>query len=136
MGRIASIDFGLKRIGIALSDIKRRLALPLTVVDGGKKAIQNVKAALPLKEITLILVGLPLELSGKQGPMAEIVIQFAKQLQETLQIQVELIDERLSSKGAEVQLKEIALNGKARREKIDMIAATLLLQTYLDKNGK
>jgi putative Holliday junction resolvase len=133
MGRIASIDYGLKRIGIALSDQRRTIALPLTVVEGGKKAIQNIKAALPLKEVSLILVGLPLELNGKQGPMAALVTQFAKQLEEALQIPIHLVDERLSSKGAEVHLKEIALNGKQRREKIDMIAATLLLQTYLDQ---
>lgn len=133
MGRIASIDFGLKRIGIAMSDRDCKMALPLTIVEGGKKAIQNVKNALPLKEISLILVGLPLELSGKAGPMAELAAQFARLLEEAAGIPVQLVDERLSSKGAEVHLKEISLNGKQRREKIDMVAATLLLQTYLDQ---
>jgi putative Holliday junction resolvase len=133
MGRIVSIDFGLKRIGIAMSDQNCKLALPLTVVEGGKKAIQNIKKAIPIKEISLILVGLPLELSGKAGSMAQVVMQFAKQLEEAVEIPVQLVDERLSSKGAEVHLKEISLNGKQRREKIDMVAATLLLQTYLDQ---
>jgi putative holliday junction resolvase len=132
MGRIASIDFGLKRIGIALSDARRKVALPVGVVDGGKKAIQNIRGALPLKEVDLIIMGLPLELSGKKGPMAEVVIQFAKTLEEALHIKVELIDERLSSKGAERELKEISLSGKG---KIDMVAATLLLQTFLDKHA-
>jgi putative Holliday junction resolvase len=133
MGRVAAIDFGLKRIGIALSDSNRKIALPVSVVEGGKKAIQNIKAALPIKEVSLILVGLPLELSGKRGPMAQMVEQFAKTLEEALEIQVLLVDERLSSKGAEAHLKEIPLKRKSRSEKIDMVAATLLLQTFLDK---
>ena len=133
MARVAAIDFGLKRIGLAVSDNNRKIALPVGIVDGGKKAIQNIKASLPLKEVDLILIGLPLELSGKKGAMAQMVEQFAKTVSEALGIEVLLVDERLSSKGAEVQMKEISLNRKSRSEKIDMIAAMLLLQTYLDK---
>lgn len=133
MGRVAAIDFGLKRIGLAVSDKGRKIALPVGVVEGGKKAIQQIRAALPLKEVDLILMGLPLELSGKKGSMALLVEQFAKQLEEALHIPVHLVDERLSSKGADAQLREISLNRKERSEKIDMVAATLLLQTYLDQ---
>jgi len=133
MGRVAAIDFGKRRLGLAISDKNRKIALPVDVVEGGKKGIQNIKAALPLKEVDLILVGLPLEMSGKKGLMAEETEQFAKTLQEALQIPVLLVDERLSSKGADVQLKELSLNRKARSEKLDMVAATLLLQTYLDQ---
>lgn len=133
MGRIAAIDFGEKRIGIAISDPNRKIALPLAMVEGGRRAIQNIKAALPLSEVDLFLVGLPLELSGKKGPMAQLVETFAQNLEKELQIQVVLVDERLSSKGAEVHLREISLNRKSRNAKIDIVAATLLLQTYLDK---
>jgi putative Holliday junction resolvase len=133
MARVAAIDFGLKRIGIAVSDINRKIALPVSVVEGGKKALQNIRAALPLKEVDLILVGHPLEMSGKKGPMAELASEFAKMLHDGLQIPVELVDERLSSKGADVKLKEISLNRKARNAKIDIMAAMLLLQTYLDR---
>jgi len=133
VGRVAAIDFGEKRIGIAMSDINRKIALPVDIVEGGKKAVQNIRASLPLKEIDLILIGLPLEMSGKKGPMAEKVEAFAKMLEDALGIPIQLVDERLSSKGADVQLKEISLNRKARSAKIDMIAATLFLQTYLDR---
>lgn len=133
MGRIAAIDFGLKRIGLAVSDKGRKMALPVGVVEGGKKAVQNIRAALPLKEVDLILIGLPVEMSGKKGPMAAVVEEFAKMLEAALSIPVKLIDERLSSKGADASLKEISLNRKERSEKIDMVAATLLLQMYLDR---
>ena len=116
-----------------MSDINRKIALPVDIVEGGKKAVQNIRASLPLKEIDLILIGLPLEMSGKKGPMAEKVEAFAKMLEDALGIPIQLVDERLSSKGADVQLKEISLNRKARSAKIDMIAATLFLQTYLDR---
>lgn len=131
MARVAAIDFGLKRIGLAVSDKNRKIALPVSVIEGGKKAIQNIRDALPLKEIDLIIMGLPIEMNGKKGAMAQMVEEFAKTLQEALNIPVQLIDERLTSKGADVQLKEISLNRKSRSEKVDMVAALLLLQTYL-----
>jgi len=134
MGRIAAIDFGIKRIGIAVSDRERKIALPVSVVEGGKKAIQNIKAALPLKEVDLILIGIPLEMNGQKGSMAETVEKFAKSLEDALEgISVLLVDERLSSKGADASLKELSLSRKARTQKLDMVAATLLLQTYLEK---
>jgi putative Holliday junction resolvase len=131
MSRVAAIDFGLKRIGLAVSDKSRKIALPVNVIEGGKKAIQNIRAALPLKEVDLIVMGLPVEMNGKKGAMAQVVEEFAKLLEEALNIQVLLIDERLTSKGADVQLREISLNRKSRSEKVDMVAAVLLLQTYL-----
>src|SRR5690606_312928 len=100
---------------------------------GGKKAIQNIRQALPLKEVDLIIMGLPVEMNGKKGAMAQVVEEFAKLLEEALNIPVLLIDERLTSKGADVQLREISLNRKSRSEKVDMVAAVLLLQTYLEK---
>lgn len=133
MGRVAAIDFGVKRLGLAVSDKLRKVALPVDVVEGGKKAIQNIRAALPLKEVDLILIGLPIEMSGKKGAMAALVEEFAKMVHDALEIPVILIDERLSSKGADASLREISLNRKERSEKIDMVAATLLLQTYLDR---
>jgi len=134
MGRIAAIDFGEKRIGLAYTDINRKMALPVGVIEGGKKAIQNIKAALPIKEIDLFLIGLPLEMSGKRGVMAIKVEEFAKMVENAFEIPVQLVDERLSSKGADVQLRELSLNRKERTKKTDMIAATLLLQSYLSKH--
>lgn len=134
MGRIAAIDYGKKRIGLAVSDEDRKIALPVHTVEGGKKALQNIRASLPLKEVDLILVGLPLEMSGKRGEMSLVVEEFAKMLENALNIPVQLMDERLTSKGADSKLKELSLNRKARTEKLDMVAACLLLQTYLDQS--
>lgn len=135
MGRVAAIDYGAKRIGLAVSDKDRKIALPVDIVEGGKKAFQNIKASLPLKEVDLILIGLPLEMSGHKGPMAHLVEEFAKMVEDALNIPVQLVDERLSSKGADAKLKELSISRKARTQKLDMVAATLLLQTYLDQSS-
>lgn len=134
--RIAAIDFGLKRIGIALSDDRKKLALPFATVDGGKKGVANTVAVLAKKqgEIERILVGLPLLMSGKKSEMAKEVEAFAKELELATGIPVELCDERLSSKMADQGMRELSMNRKERSERIDMAAAALLLQSYLDKN--
>lgn len=134
MGRIVAIDYGKKRIGLAVSDKERKTALPVQTVEGGKKALQNIRASLPLKEVDLILVGLPLEMSGARGEMSQVVEEFAKMLENALNIPVQLIDERLTSKGADSKLRELSLSRKARTEKLDMVAACMLLQTYLDQS--
>lgn len=134
MGRIVAIDYGKKRIGLAVSDKERKIALPVQTVEGGKKALQNIRASLPLKEVDLILVGLPLEMSGARGEMSQVVEEFAKMLENALNIPVQLIDERLTSKGADSKLRELSLSRKARTEKLDMVAACMLLQTYLDQS--
>ncbi|HSX38326.1 MAG TPA: Holliday junction resolvase RuvX [Chlamydiales bacterium] len=137
MARIAAIDFGLKRIGIALSDINQKLALPFETVEGGEKAISNVIAALAKKkgEIEKILVGLPLLLSGKKGDMAIAAEKFAKELQIAIDIPVELWDERFSSKIADRSMKELSIHRKKRARQMDTASAALLLQSYLDKNA-
>lgn len=133
--RIAAIDFGFKRIGIALSDENKKIALPFKMVEGGKFAVANVMNALKGKEIEKILVGLPLLMSGEKGEMAIVVEKFAKELSELTKIAVELVDERLSSKMADQEMRGLAMSRKQRSEKLDVTAACLLLQSYLDKNA-
>ena len=134
--RVAAIDFGMKRIGIVLSDDRKKIALPFATVEGGRKGVANTAAALDKKkgEIEKILVGLPIMMSGEKGEMAKTVEAFAKSLETATGIPVELCDERLSSKMADQGMRELSMNRKERAERIDMAAAALLLQSYLDKN--
>ncbi len=135
MKRIVAIDYGLKRIGIAVSDAGQKIAFPLTTVPGGNKAIPNIQLALKdkLGEIEKILVGFPLLLSGREGELATLVKKFASALEAALALPVELIDERFTSKLADLHLKEIHLNRKERTAKLDTAAAAILLQAYLDR---
>ncbi|MDE3055860.1 MAG: Holliday junction resolvase RuvX [Verrucomicrobiota bacterium] len=137
MKRIAAIDFGHKRIGIALSDAQQKLALPWKSAEGGRRAVENVMALLlPMKEeLERILVGYPLLLSGKVGEMAKETELFAKKLEAALSLPVELCDERLSSRQAERELQSLSFSRKERKGKVDMSAAALFLQSYLDKKN-
>jgi len=135
MGRIAAIDYGLKRIGIALSDAGKKIAFPLDTVEGGKGSIEHIKKAFgdKLASIEEILVGFPLLLSGKEGEMAVAVRKFAAELEQSLGLPVRLIDERFSSKIADQSLSELQLNRKERSRMVDTTSAVMLLQAYLDR---
>ena len=132
MGRIVAIDYGLKRIGVAISDAGKKIAFPLTTTSN----LKGLEEALAPHRSTLekILVGLPLLLSGKDSPMTTTVRQFAEKLQTLFSVPVELVDERFSSKIADQSLRELHLKRKKRSETMDTTAATMLLQEYLDGN--
>lgn len=136
MPRIAAIDFGMKRIGIAISDEKARIALPLKMILAGKnikETIQNLLRVLSLySSIDTILVGLPLLLSGKEGEMAKLAKNFADALQKETTATVKMIDERLTTAQAERSLKELSYSRKNRSQIVDSTSATILLQTFLD----
>ena len=130
MGRIAALDYGLKRIGVAISDERKMMALPLTTIHGGLKEVVDFLGKRK-KELETVVIGLPLLMNGKKGDMAVAVEAFAKKLEAALEIPVVLFDERLSSKHAEASLRETGQNRKQRSGKVDQTAAALLLQSYL-----
>jgi putative Holliday junction resolvase len=135
VGRIAAIDFGFKRVGVAISDLARKIAFPVGVVEGGNEAPRNIREALASKvpEVERIIVGLPLLLSGQEGEMAVAVRAFAKTIEQEFKVPVELLDERFSSKIVEQQLRLLQKSRKERTEQIDSAAAAFLLQHYLDR---
>lgn len=131
--RIVAIDYGEKRMGLAISDENQKMALPWTTVTGGVPSVLS-KLFSRKNEIKTILIGLPLLMNGSKGEMALKVENFAKKIEEDLQIPVLLIDERLSSKHAESMLRELNQSRKKSSEKTDQIAATLLLESYLSRS--
>ncbi len=136
--RIAAVDYGKKRIGLAITDARGVVALPLTVVSAGKsmaESVRNVLKALApyVSEIKEFIVGLPLLLTGAVGDMAKETERFAEILRKESLLPVTMIDERLSSKGAERALLEMNHSRKRRKEMSDETAATILLQTYLSQ---
>lgn len=132
MSRIVGIDFGLKRIGVAVSDAMRKIALPLGTAEGGRNGIQNVMALLAGRQILAIVIGLPVTLKGERGEMVKKVEEFGTALGQALDAPVIYVDERLSSAAADRSLREISLNRRERSQKIDVTAATMMLQSYLD----
>ena len=141
MARIAAVDFGMKRIGLAVSDERSTIALPLKMALAGnslQQSARNVMKALApyIKEISKLIVGLPLLLNGKRGDMAEQVERFIAALKKETTIPIETMDERLTSAQAERDLKGCDYSRKERTQIIDSASATLLLQAYLDRLQK
>jgi putative holliday junction resolvase len=132
-GRVLGLDLGDARIGVAISDDLRRIAVPLGTVRTGAPA--DVKAIADLvhgHDVTLVVIGHPLHLSGEAGERAHHAERFAEALDAFLDVPVLLQDERLSSIEADRALREAGASGRERRRTVDRSAATVILQSWLD----
>ena len=133
-GRVLGLDLGEARIGVAISDDDRRLAVPLGTVRTGAPADVKAIAAIAKEQgITEVVVGMPLQLSGRAGDAAEHARTFAEVLRQALGLPVSLQDERLSTVEAERGLAAAGVRGRERRRVVDQAAATVILQAYLDR---
>lgn len=137
--KIMAIDLGAVRTGIAISDESRFLATPVgTVTQRNKDRLLEEVAALVVKHgAAQIVVGLPRNMDGSKGESAIIAETFAAQLQEKTGLPVILRDERLTTMSAIGFLNETNVRGKKRKEVVDTVSATIILQDYLDslRNG-
>src|SRR3990167_4876570 len=121
MKRTVGIDFGLKRIGVGVSDPFGSFALPV----GSVTSLENLLELVKQYDIQTFVVGLPLHLSGHESPMSLEARKFAELLQQKTNIPIEFIDERMSYKTAENLLCEQDMNRKKRQTHIDSLSATL-----------
>ncbi len=142
--RIIGIDYGMARLGIALSDEQKIIATPLLTLTAEKKTVATAaKLAIELKkhaeanryDIAEIIIGLPLMMSGKKGMLADEVVHFIELLKQHLLVPIHTWDERLTSVQAERSLRESSLTRKRRSKVIDTVAATIILQSYLDSKS-
>jgi len=132
--RVLGIDYGRKRIGLALSDAMRMTVRPLSTLvrTNRQNDIRRLREICRTNAVGQIVVGHPLHMSGVSGEMAEQVSRFAGRLQKELGIPVELLDERLTSWEA----KRMVAQGELSRRKggaVDDLAAAILLRQYLEK---
>lgn len=131
-GRVLAVDPGERRIGIAISDPGGKVALPFEVIEAGDNSVQRIKEVAKEEHVEEIIVGLPLRMDGTEGPAAEQARRLASDLEASLGLKVRLVDERLTTKSATRVLHETGVSEKKGRRVIDKMAATLLLQSYLD----
>ena len=132
-GRRVGVDVGDVRIGVAVSDPDGMLASPLETVPAGQDAVRRLAAIVSEHEALECVVGLPLSLSGREGPAAVKVRAFAAALREAIvPVPVRLVDERMSTMTADSQLRESGRSGASKRAIIDQAAATVILQAALD----
>lgn len=136
MGSILAIDYGLKRIGLAISDPSRSFAFPCKVIENNdiKNVLVNIGEIINEKEVDLVLVGMPFNMNGTKSKISNNVEGFVIALQKNISIPVKMIDERLSSFIALENLKESQISTrKSRKGIVDIEAARLLLEEYLEK---
>jgi putative holliday junction resolvase len=128
---IASLDFGKRRIGLALAYGDHGAVIPLEVIERKSLArdLYRVVARLAELEVSQVVVGLPLNMDGTEGPQAQAATRFADQLRDTSGLVVELFDERLTSFEARERLRESG--GRRPRGGIDAIAAAIILEGWL-----
>jgi putative Holliday junction resolvase len=134
--RVAAIDLGKARVGVAVSDELGLLAHPRPPLDGkSKKALIAALASLAREEeIARFVLGLPLEMSGAEGSAAKKVLAFAEDLANATGIEVELVDERLTTVEAFRQLRAQGISGRAGKRLVDGVAAAVILQSWLDRH--
>jgi len=130
------LDIGEKRIGVAVSDPGGRVAHPVAVLDAVPTLMDGVPLARLLADyddVGCFVIGLPLSLDGTEGPQAARVRAAAERLAHFLPFPQVFADERLSSAAARRTLREAGLSEREQRGRVDMVAAAIFLQTYLDE---
>ena len=132
--RVMALDIGEKRVGIAICDPDERVASPICVLaaDEVHTFARPFRMLIEDWEPELLLCGLPITLAGEEGPQAQRIREYAEAISKNAGIPHEFADERLSSAEAKRSLREKGLSEKAMRGKVDMIAASLFLQAWLD----
>ena len=129
-----ALDVGGRRIGVALSDTTRVLASPLTTLraEPRDRVLSEIAALVQRHEVAEVVVGLPLTLSGEIGPQAHLIQLFVEQLKGVLTAPIHMFDERLTTVAAERMMLDLGLKPEQRKARIDEVAASIILQDFLD----
>ncbi len=134
--RVLGIDYGRRRIGLAVSDEEGILASPFPTYVRGRSEKRDITALTSLIDkhrVTAVVVGLPLNMDGSRGEMAREAEEFADRIRQETELPVHLFDERLTSSEAERVLLEADLPRRRRKELRDSLSAVLILQGHLDR---
>jgi len=136
--RILALDHGSKRIGVALSDELKMIAQPLEFIPAQPfdNLVGRLRELLDEKDVELILVGMPRNLDGSYGTASVVVEEFVDALKCEIPVPIQTWDERLTSAQANRSLVEANVARQKRKQKVDAMAAALLLQSYLDRLGE
>lgn len=133
--RVLAIDYGRKRIGLALSDELRLTARPLAVLSRTNRRtdLRRLRDLCRKNDVSRVIIGHPLDMGGSPGDMANEAARFAARLEKELGVATELVDERLTTWAAEQSLADMK-STRRKREPLDDLAAAILLREYLEKN--
>jgi putative Holliday junction resolvase len=131
--RVLALDFGLKRIGLALSDPEGRMALPYTTLirKDNSHLLARIQDIVDQEKVECLIVGLPLGLNGEETLSTRQARNFARLLGRAISLPVYLQDETLTSSEASHRLNESGLRGRRQKRVLDQIAATIILESFL-----
>jgi putative holliday junction resolvase len=130
--RLLGLDIGEVRIGVAISDEMGSIASPLAMIPRRGNVVAELQKLIARYAPSRLVVGLPVGLSGREGPQAEATREYAGELAAAVGLPIEYYDERLSSSIAEQTLISQGTRREKRRQQIDAMAAAVILQGYLD----
>ena len=135
--RYLGIDYGLKRVGLAICDAEEIIVSPLQVLEGPRdrgmaQLLAQLQNVVQEEQVTEIVVGLPVNMDGTEGEQAALTRRFAAELTQALAIPIHLHDERLSSAAADEMIAAAGLNPTKFKAKRDMLAACAVLRSFLD----
>jgi len=136
--RVLGIDYGEKRTGIAMSDVSEIIASPLGSLTETNinNLIEKIHTIIIENNIEKVIIGKPLNMNGTSGSRVQKTIEFADKLKKVTNLEIELIDERLTTVTAANILNESNFNGsKKRKNVIDTLSAVIILQQYLNKEN-
>jgi putative Holliday junction resolvase len=138
MGRTLALDYGTRRIGVAVSDPTRTIASPLTTLTrraGKRPPWAALAAIMEEREVEEVVIGLPLDLAGAEGEWAAEVRRFGAEVARRFGVPIHWMDERLSSVRAEEVVRGSGLRKKERerKERVDATAAAIILQDFLER---
>jgi putative Holliday junction resolvase len=133
-GRVLGLDLGDVRIGVAISDPDRRVAVPFGTVQVGRSPgeLRAIAELVSSNDVSLVVVGEPVSMDGSRGPRAHQAEQMAEAIEASVNVPVVLQDERLSTVEAERSLRAAGIGGRDRRAVVDASAAQVILQAWLD----
>lgn len=134
-GRAIGLDLGTDRIGVALSDDEQAVATPLEVIPAADRAAadRRIEELVAEWEPSVLVVGLPLQLDGQEGSAVKRTRAVIKRLAATLSVPIVTYDERLTTVTAHRLLDEQEVPGRNRKDMVDMVAAQVILQGWMDK---
>ncbi|MFH0887690.1 MAG: Holliday junction resolvase RuvX [Planctomycetota bacterium] len=132
MTKTLGIDYGSKRIGLSVSVPLLGMAVGYDVIEMNDSLSNNIKEIVIKEKIESIVIGLPKRMDNTLGQSAQAVMKFSEELKKILNIPVILWDERLTSKQAEMLLRDVNISHKDKRQQINITSAQLMLQSYMD----
>ncbi len=127
-----AIDYGTKRIGLAICDRDETIVSPHSIIECDSRAVERITHTARLEQVEALVVGLPLNMDGTEGPQAKIVRQFTEELKGLIDLPIYFQDERLTSFAADHKLTPAELTGKKKKKRLDAVAAATILEAFIE----